>query len=81
MAVKSCPGASKIKGTPEIKVKTCPQCGAELELFSGDPFVKCKCGFVAYNDEQSCVKWCKFARECVGDEVYEKFMSGQNKSV
>jgi hypothetical protein len=31
----------------------------------------CECGFVAYNDAQNCVQWCEYARECVGDEMYE----------
>ena len=32
------------------------------------------CGFVAYNDTLSCVQWCKYARKCVGDAMYEKMM-------
>ena len=32
------------------------------------------CGFVAYNDTLSCVQWCKYARKCVGDEMYEHMM-------
>ena len=32
------------------------------------------CGFVAYNDTLSCVQWCKHARKCVGDEMYEQMM-------
>jgi len=70
-----CPGSVGIKGTPTLKVKICPECGNEIELFSGDPCAVCaKCGFTAYNDEQSCIMWCAKARECVGDEVYERFM-------
>ena len=33
-----------------------------------------KCGFVVYNDTLSCVQWCKYARKCVGDEMYERMM-------
>ena len=69
----NCPGAARFKGAPELKLKTCPECGAEIELFSPDTHTQCKCGFIAYNDTQSCLKWCKKARECVGDEIYEKF--------
>lgn len=69
----NCPGASNISGTPTLKVKQCPQCNGEIELFSTDVQLSCpKCGFVVYNDIQSCIRWCAFARECVGDEMYER---------
>ena len=29
---------------------------------------------VIYNDSLSCVQWCKYARKCVGDEMYEHLM-------
>lgn len=74
MAVKFCPGAANISGTPTLKVKFCPECGAEIELFSSDLQRVCQCGFIAYNNIQSCIQWCKSARECVGDEMYEKLI-------
>ena len=53
----------------------CPNCGAEIELFSIDTQMPCeKCGFVAYNDTLSCVQWCAYAKECVGEEMYEAMM-------
>ncbi|MCL2882890.1 MAG: hypothetical protein FWF30_00240 [Coriobacteriia bacterium] len=82
MAISGCPGAGNITGTPTLKVKTCPICGAEVQLFSTDFDLACpKCGFVVYNDVISCVRWCKMARECVGDEMYEQLMAldEQNK--
>jgi ribosomal protein L37E len=33
-----------------------------------------RCGFVAYNDTKSCLKWCRYARQCVGNELYERFL-------
>ena len=75
MGAKFCPGAANISGTPTLELKKCPDCGNEVELFSSDTQGKCeKCGFVVYNDIQSCIKWCKSAKECVGDEMYEKLM-------
>jgi len=69
-----CPGAGNIKGTPDLKIKTCPECGNEIEIFSSDIQTQCdQCGFIAFNDTQSCLTWCKYARECVGDEIYERF--------
>ena len=77
--IKGCPGAAHLKGTPEIIVKICPECGRELELFSPDTHVQCECGFIAYNDTQNCIRWCAYAKECVGEEVYEKFMGASGK--
>ena len=65
------------QGKPQIKImeKTCPQCGCEVEIFSIDTQVACDtCGFVIYNDTLNCVQWCKYARKCVGDEMYEHLM-------
>ena len=65
------------QGKPQIRImeKTCPQCGCEVEIFSIDTQVACEnCGFVIYNDTLSCVQWCKYARKCVGDEMYEHLM-------
>jgi len=69
-----CPGASNIR-TPTIELKTCPQCSTEIEMFSSDMQMDCpKCGFTVYNDLESCIQWCKYAKECVGEEVYERLM-------
>ena len=58
-----------------IAEKICPQCGNPVEIFSTDTEVVCdKCGFVVYNDKLSCVQWCKYAKQCVGEETYEKLM-------
>ncbi len=71
-----CPGATKFK-TPELKEKICPVCGSIIELFSVDVSVKCDtCGFEAFNDLQSCIKWCSHARECIGEELYNKLVLG-----
>lgn len=72
MLMESCQGKPR---TPTIIEKVCPNCGSIIELFSIDTEVACeKCGFVAYNDTLSCVQWCKYARKCVGDEMYEHMM-------
>ena len=72
-----CPGAANLR-TPTLAVKKCPRCGEEVELFSNDISVKCKCGFVVYNDIESCIQWCKHAKECVGEEMYNKLMAQKN---
>ncbi|MDR0309062.1 MAG: transposase, partial [Coriobacteriales bacterium] len=61
--------------------KTCPICGTEVQLFTTDMELSCpKCGFVVYNDVISCIRWCKMARECVGDELYEKLMTSDKNN-
>ena len=56
--------------------RVCPKCGNIIELFSVDTEVACdKCGFVAYNDTLSCVQWCKYAKQCVGEEMYNAMMA------
>ena len=56
--------------------RVCPKCGNIIELFSVDTEVACdKCGFVAYNDTLSCVQWCKYAKQCVGEQMYESMMA------
>lgn len=58
-----------------LEEKICPQCGNTVEVFSVDTEVTCdRCGFVIYNDTLSCVQWCKYAKQCVGEEMYERMM-------
>ena len=80
MKVGICPGAANIKGTPTLEIKKCPECGAEIEIFSSDTQRACeKCGFVVYANRQSCMRWCRNARECVGERLYEQLMAEQKK--
>ena len=68
--------------TPTIHEKICPQCGNVIELFSIDTQMPCDhCGFIAYNDTLSCVQWCQYAKDCVGEQMYNQLMqvAAQNK--
>ena len=72
--VEQCPGAANIR-MPRLEIRDCPKCGDEIEIFSNEATAKCsKCGFVIYNDLLSCVQWCEYAKECVGEEAYERAM-------
>lgn len=76
-----CPGVENYK-TPTIIDKICPNCGAEVELFSVDTEMACEnCGFVVYNDTMSCVKWCKYAKNCFGEELYNRLNKIANEEV
>jgi len=75
-----CPGTSSIR-TPTLKMKPCPECGGEIEVFSIDTKSKCAvCGFVIYNSVASCIKWCPHAKECVGEDVYNQMTQGENNN-
>ena len=70
------------QGKPQTQVleKACPQCGHEIEIFTVDTEAVCEnCGFVIYNDTLSCVQWCKYARNCFGDEAYENLMKAAER--
>ena len=72
MIIGGCQGKPR---TPTIHEKICPNCGNVIELFSIDTEMPCeKCGFVAYNDTLSCVQWCQYAKDCVGEEMYAYMM-------
>ena len=72
MLMEGCQGKPR---TPTIHEKVCPNCGEIIEIFSIDTQVPCeKCGFVAYNDTLNCVQWCEYAKQCVGEEMYDKMM-------
>ena len=74
-----CPGADTVF-RPTIVLKECPECGAEVELFSTDESAKCgKCGFTIYNEAESCLKWCKYAEKCLSEGLYEKMKGGVDK--
>jgi hypothetical protein len=75
MSLTRCPGAAAIKGTPTLEIRICPNCGAEIEIFSIDKQVSCACGFIAYNDTLTCVNWCKYAKNCVGEDMYNHYHS------
>lgn len=70
-----CPGSCN-NSTPQLVIKTCPECGNEIEMFSIDMKAVCdRCGFEAFNDIQSCIEWCQHAEECIGAELYRKLVT------
>ena len=72
--IDKCPGSANLR-TPTLKLKKCPECGRDVEIFSVDIQVKCdNCGFIIYNDIQSCLQWCKYAKQCVGKETYDRLL-------
>ena len=71
-----CPGQDDRNIKAEIL--KCPACGYKVEIFSDEIKVKCpKCKFEVCKERlPSCVDWCKFARQCVGEEKYNRLKKG-----
>ncbi len=75
-----CPGAKQFKQpTPEFI--PCPVCHAEVEIWTDEIEVKCgSCGTVVSRERlQGCIDHCEMARECLGDELYDKLVAGRKK--
>jgi ribosomal protein S27AE len=74
-----CGGAANLR-TPTLEIKQCPECSREVEVFSNETEGRCgKCGFTIFNNLESCIQWCKYAKECVGEELYNK-LKGNNEA-
>ncbi len=76
-----CPGSQKFKN-PQPESLNCPRCGDEVEIWTDEAEVRClKCGaLVTRKDGQSCLDWCKQARECVGEDTYRKYIMNKKKN-
>lgn len=75
-----CPGSQKFKRPQPENIK-CPFCGGEVEIWTDEFEAVCPgCKkTVSRGGEQSCLDWCKEARKCVGDEIYERYLKNKNK--
>jgi predicted RNA-binding Zn-ribbon protein involved in translation (DUF1610 family) len=65
---------------PKPDMIPCVACGADTEIWSDEAEGKCpSCGAtVVRYASQSCVDWCKHARECLGEDKYKQY--GQMKA-
>jgi predicted Zn-ribbon and HTH transcriptional regulator len=63
----------------KVEMLTCPDCGYKVEIFSDEIKVVCpKCkGLICRDRLPSCIDWCKFARECIGEEKFKKLHKQQ----
>ena len=64
-----------------VELIKCPKCGADVEIFSDEQRVRCpKCGNKINRGEvPSCVNWCAYARECLGEERWKQ-LRGETES-
>lgn len=75
-----CPGSRTLReATPEEY--PCPRCGTAVEIWSDEVRRKCpSCGLVVVKDNPSviaCAEWCASARECLGEELYERWKASK----
>lgn len=81
MALDFCPGAQKFR-QPEPENIKCPVCKQEVEIWTDEFQVTCpNCKNKIFRQQEgaSCLDWCKYAKECVGDTTYNIYM--QNKAI
>ena len=74
MSLKRCPGSMAFS-QPKIELVRCPHCGDTAEVWSDEAEGKCaKCGHaVCRTTTQSCIDWCKYAKECLGEEAHKRY--------
>ena len=77
MFKNECPGSKEIR-EPQPEDITCRHCGADIEIWSDENETKCKsCGKT--NSRiigPTCLDWCAFAKECVGEDKYRRIKAG-----
>jgi hypothetical protein len=80
MLRESCPGSREIR-TPYPEEITCFWCETVCEIWSDEIEITCrKCGKTISRDmKPMCIDWCPSARECVGDEKYERLTKNKKR--
>lgn len=64
-----------------VMMRTCPECGEEVEFLDLDFERDCpECGKKLYREaDQSCVIWCEYAEECI-DDMEERGMVSEEQA-
>ncbi len=70
---KFCPGSIRIR-EPVPEDIPCPRCGELVEIWSDERRARCpRCrASVTREMDLSCVQWCRYAQECIGEEAYQR---------
>ena len=73
-----CPGAKFLR-QPKPEIFQCPSCGEEVEIWTDEIRGVCSnCGRTMFREgAMSCLEWCKFAQECVGEATYDRYMKNR----
>lgn len=75
-----CPG-SRSFSQPHPELIKCAFCGRELEIWSDEAKAACPhCKKTVFKEGgASCLDWCKYAKECVGENIYNKYAKNKEK--
>ena len=78
--IMSCPGSARIK-EPIPEFFTCPSCHSEVEIWTNETSRECPtCNTRVFSNQvPTCVEWCEYGKECVGEEAYNRYMEGKKK--
>jgi hypothetical protein len=70
---RGCPGAVTFREVRPEDI-TCPECGAEVEIWSDELTARCsQCGARASRElGPSCIDWCSYAEQCIGTEKFQR---------
>ncbi len=74
--MNKCPGQDSRKVQTENII--CSNCGYLAEIFSDEIKVRCpECKNSLYRERlPSCVDWCRAAKDCIGEEKWNKLKGG-----
>jgi Zn finger protein HypA/HybF involved in hydrogenase expression len=76
-----CPGA-KAFTQPKPEFIPCPSCHSEVEIWTDEAEAKCdRCGnMVSREMLQGCVDYCASAKECLGEQLYNRLMAAKQRA-
>ena len=77
--ISDCPGAKRFR-QPEQEIIECPRCKEDVEIWTDEIKAycpKCKMTVLRKAAYPSCLDWCKYAKECVGDKVYKQYLKNK----
>ena len=75
----SCPGSQKFKQPQPENIK-CPFCGEEAEIWTDEFETVCPgCKKKISRSGQSCLDWCKEAKNCVGENIYKRYLKNKKR--
>lgn len=80
MIISKCPGSLGFR-QPQPEIIKCLVCGSEVEIWTDEVKINCpKCKVeIMRKGSSTCLDWCRYAKQCVGEELYKKYL--KNKKI
>ncbi|MCM8792748.1 MAG: hypothetical protein NC826_06410 [Candidatus Omnitrophica bacterium] len=77
-----CPGLDNLR-QPKPQMIKCLNCGKEVKIWTDEfqincPF--CKKKISRKIELNCCLEWCKYAKECAGEELYNRYLKNKNQN-